>query len=290
MTGQGAAHVHQDGSTVTVEVRTVNSRYFKLSVRTSEGFASLEPRVEAMVRRYIRRGTVQVDLRVEQDVAPDNFRLNEQVLAAYQRQLKTIGQHLDMDDSVQLSSLLLLPGVVEERAPTAADADAHWPAIDRALVQSLEHLTRMRVDEGEAMKVDLLENCQSIADQLDCIEARAPQVADNYRIRLRERLNRLLAEFDLQVESADVIREVGLFAERSDISEEVVRLRSHLEQFRTICESTDGGGRKLDFVTQEMFREANTVGSKANDAEIARHVIEIKAAIERIREMVQNVE
>jgi uncharacterized protein (TIGR00255 family) len=290
MTGQGAAYLRRDGSTVTVEVRTVNSRYFKLSVRTSEGFASLEPRIDEVVRSFVRRGTVQVDVRIEHDVAPENFRLNEQVLAAYQRQLKAIGQHLDLDSSVQLTSLLLLPGVVEERALTAADADAQWPVMNQALVQALEHLTRMRAEEGEAMKVDLLENCRTITAQLDAIEARAPQVADNYRTRLRERLNRLLAEFDLQVESADVIREVGLFAERSDISEEVVRLRSHLEQFRTISESQDGGGRKLDFVTQEMFREANTVGSKANDADIARHVIEIKAAVERIREMVQNVE
>jgi len=233
---------------------------------------------------------VQVDVRVEQEVAPDQFTLNEIVLASYQRQLGAISERLQIEGSMGLEPLLALPGVVHERLTGTADVDADWPQIEETLVQAMEHLTRMRRDEGQAMAKDLRDNCQSVATELTFVEERAPLVVENYRHRLTERINRILAEYELQVEPADMVREVGLFAERSDISEEVVRLRSHLDQFRSIMEDPDGGGRKLEFVTQEMFREANTIGSKANDTEIARHVIEIKAAIERIREMIQNVE
>jgi uncharacterized protein (TIGR00255 family) len=290
MTGHGAASIQRAETTVAVEVRTVNSRYFKLSVRASDGFAAIESRVDEVVRRFIRRGTVQVDVRVDQQLAPDHYALDEAVLTGYQRQLREIGERLQAKAEVPLETLLGLPGVIRERMASTADLDTDWPLIAEALERALEHLTQMRSEEGLAMASDLQENCQAIAEQLDHVEQRAPVVADNYRSRLTERINRLLSEHDLQVEPGDLVREVGLFAERIDISEESVRLRSHLDQFDSIMKDPSGGGRKLEFVTQEMFREANTIGSKANDAEIARHVIEIKAAIERIREMIQNIE
>jgi len=140
------------------------------------------------------------------------------------------------------------------------------------------------------MEDDLRVNCRTISDELQRIEQRCPQVIQAYQDRLGERLNRLLAELDVSVTPADLVREVGIFAEKSDISEEIVRLRSHLDQFTAIMDQEGSYGRKLDFLTQEIFREVNTIGSKANDAQIARHVVDIKAAIERIREMIQNVE
>jgi uncharacterized protein (TIGR00255 family) len=148
----------------------------------------------------------------------------------------------------------------------------------------------MRREEGSTMADDLRANQRLIARQLESIEKRGPLVVESYRQRMRERLSQLLAEFDVTVSDSDVVREVGIFAERSDISEEIVRLRSHLDQFESYLQTEESSGRKLEFLTQEMFREANTIGSKANDAEIARHVIEIKTAIERVREMIQNVE
>ena len=169
------------------------------------------------------------------------------------------------------------------------DTDNDWPVIEAALQQALEALASMRAGEGEAMAADMGENCRLIAAELDSITERAPLVVESYRARLTERLNKLLGEYDIQTQPADVIREVGMFGERSDISEEIVRLRSHLEQFDAVMKLEESSGRKLEFLTQEMFRETITIGSKANDAEIARHVIEIKAAIERIREMIQNV-
>jgi uncharacterized protein (TIGR00255 family) len=133
-------------------------------------------------------------------------------------------------------------------------------------------------------------NCKLIQQELAEIEKRAPLVIEAFRTRVTDKLNKLLAELGARIEPADVIREIGIFAERSDISEEIVRLKSHLEQFETAMQSEDASGKKLDFLTQEMFRETNTIGSKANDAEIAHHVIEIKTAVERIREMIQNIE
>ena len=183
-----------------------------------------------------------------------------------------------------------LPGVVDDASGEAVDATADWPVIQRTVQAALENLGRMRGEEGRAMAVDLAANCRAAAASLDQIERRAPVVIEEYRNRLFERLKRTLAELDVALEPADVIKEVSLFADRSDISEEIVRLRSHLEQFQATMELPESSGRKLDFLTQEMFREANTIGSKANDVEIARHVIEIKTAIERIREMIQNIE
>ena len=154
----------------------------------------------------------------------------------------------------------------------------------------MENLAQMRAEEGRAMAADLKVNCRAAAASLEQIEQRAPLVVDAYRTRFEERLKRILAEYEVALDPADLIKEVGLFAERSDISEEIVRLRSHLDQFATTMGLPESAGLKLEFLTQEMVRETNTIGSKANDVEIARHVIEIKTAIERIREMIQNIE
>lgn len=140
------------------------------------------------------------------------------------------------------------------------------------------------------MATDLASNCHQISEHLEAIQRRAPLVVVSYRQRLTERLNKLLADFGVTIETSDIVREVGIFAERSDIAEEVVRLKSHLVQFDAMLSAVESSGRKLEFLTQEMFREANTIGSKCNDSEIGLDVIEIKAAIERMREMIQNIE
>jgi uncharacterized protein (TIGR00255 family) len=290
MTGHGAAHQQEGELSVAVEVRTVNSRYFKLAARISEGYAALESRIDENVRRHVRRGTVQLDLRVERRVTADDYRINDELLTSYLRQLQNLARALDQTEFLQIDRLLDLPGVVEEASVEAVDIDTDWPLVQRTLAAALNGLSKMRADEGKAMATDLSDNCQIIREQLDIVDKRAPAVVEQYRERITDRVNKLLAELDVRVEAADVIREVALFAERSDISEEIVRLRSHLDLFAEITDNNDSSGRKLEFITQEMFREANTIGSKANDSEIARHVVEIKASIERIREMIQNIE
>ncbi len=289
MTGFGEAHHEQDGLAVVVEVRTINSRYFKLTFRAGEGYNALEPRVESSVRRAIRRGTIQVNLRVERAGTPDDFRINAAVLTGYRQQLNELRRQWNLSGELPLETLLTLPGAVDALT-AAADPAAEWPIVDRCLNEALENLKAMRAEEGRAMAADLRQNCQTALKCLDVVAARAPKVVEAYRDRLTERIQRVLSEHDVDLEPGDVIREVSLFAERGDISEEIVRLRSHFEQFETTMDLPESSGRKLEFLSQEMFRETNTIGSKANDVEIAREVIEIKAAIERIREMIQNIE
>ena len=292
MTGFGESHSGQDGLAVAVEIRTINNRFFKLAVRTTEGYAALEPLVEAVVRQTIHRGTVQVNVWVDRRPSPDDYRINVDVLERYRQQLlaQMDKWQTQRKGDPPLEALLALPGVVDDAAAKAVDAVADWPLIQRTLQAAMGNLGRMRRDEGRAMAADLAANCRAAAASLERVERRAPLVVEDYRNRLFERLRKVLAELQVTLEPADLIKEVSLFADRGDISEEIVRLRSHLEQFQATMELPESSGRKLDFLTQEMFREANTIGSKGNDVEIARHVIEIKTAVERIREMIQNVE
>lgn len=290
MTGFGEARRQKDGLAVGVEVRTVNSRFFKLSVRSSDGYSALEPRVEEAVRSRIRRGTVQVNLRIDRSHSADDYRINVEVLGRYRKQLEAIEFDWGTGGTVALTALLALPGVVEEQTSVTSQAERDWPVIRETLDAAIASLERMRHDEGQAMAEDLLVNCRMASESLSRIETRVPLVAQEYRARLAERLRRNLAELDVVLDLAGVVREVALFAERTDVSEEIMRLRSHLEQFETIMKSPESSGRKLEFVSQEMLRETNTIGSKANDVEIAQQVIEIKTAVERIREMLQNVE
>ncbi|NQT16370.1 MAG: YicC family protein [Planctomycetes bacterium] len=290
MTGFGEARHQQDGLAVAIEVRTINSRYFKLSVRTSDGYGVLEPRIEAIVRKQVRRGTVQVNVRIDRARSPDDYRINAEVLGGYRRQLETIGSQWSLPKPVALESLLLLPGAVSEDPSSSINADDHWPAIRGTLKTAIDSLQAMRAEEGRTMAADLAANCRLATAGLDAVAGRAPRVVEAHRTRLQERLQKVLDEFDVTLDPGDLIKEVALFADRSDISEEIVRLRSHLEQFEATMASAESSGRKLEFLTQEMVRESNTIGSKANDVEISRHVIEIKAAVERIREMIQNVE
>ena len=290
MTGHGEAQCHHEHAMVGVEVRAVNNRFLKVSTRISEGFSALEPLIEGVVKQRVRRGTVQVSIRIEREPGPDDFRLNEAVLAGYREQLQRMAQQWGFSELVRLDQLLTLPGVVDEKRGASWSAEDFWPVIESTLLAALENLARMRAEEGAAMAADLQANCQIIVGQLSQIAQMAPTVVENYQRRITERVNKLLAEFEIGLKSAEVVREVGIFADRCDISEEIVRLRSHLEQFDLIAADEESSGRKLDFVIQEMLRETNTIGSKANDAGISRHVVEIKTAIERMREMIQNVE
>lgn len=290
MTGHGEAHKNVDGLSVAVEVRSVNNRFFKMNFRASEGYAALESQVEALVRQQVRRGTVQINLRVDRQASPDDYRLNQAVIAGYLRQLSNLAALGIAVDGVRADSLLQLPGVVCEPVADWTLVESHWPIIESAVNEALAQFSGMRAEEGQTMAVDMRSNCALISKELQAIEVRAPLVIDAFRTRITDKLNKLLADLGTRIEPADVVREIGVFTERSDISEEIVRLKSHLEQFETAMQVEEAGGRKLDFLTQEMFRETNTIGSKANDAEIAHHVIEIKTAIERVREMIQNIE
>ena len=236
MTGFGESHCHENGLAVSVEVRTINSRYFKLSVRASEGYASLEPHIEEVVRRAIHRGTIQVTLRVERLRAAEDYRINVDVLERYRNQLEELKRQWDLKKIFRLDALLPLPGVVNEESVVFHDAEADWPVIGRTLETALEHLGRMRAEEGRAMAADLAANCRSVAASLEQVESRSPQVVEDYRTRLHEKLQKILEKHAVSLDPSDLIKEVSLFADRADISEEIVRLRSHVEQFLAIME------------------------------------------------------
>ena len=242
MTGFGEAHRQLDGLAVAVEVRTINSRFFKLTVRAGEGYGSLESRIEEVVRKSVHRGTIQVNLRVDR-LRPEQYKINVEVLDRYRGQIQSLYRQWDLSGPVPIDSLLLLPGVVDDQSACGADADEDWPAVCGTLEAAMKNLAQMRVEEGRAMAADLSANCRAIGAGLAEIERRAPLVIDAYRNRLEERLKRVLSEYQVALDPADVVKEVSLFADRGDISEEIVRLRSHLEQFDSIMALPESSGR-----------------------------------------------
>ena len=291
MTGYGEAQFSSDTLQLAVELRAVNNRYLKLSLRAAEPYNHLEPEIEKVIRRSLKRGTIQCHLRCHRQSAPGDYKIDPVALTSYLRQVEAACDAIGSSSAqAVLAGILALPGVVPEPTSASLDLEQEWPLLERVLEQALARLQGMRQEEGRAMARELLQQRDHIAAQLELIRHRVPHVAEAYRDRLLERVETLLGELDVEIERKDIIREVAIFAERSDIREEVVRLSSHLGQFQEILEEPESAGRKLEFLTQEMLRETNTIGSKASDVEISRHVVEIKSALEKIREMVQNVE
>jgi uncharacterized protein (TIGR00255 family) len=292
MTGYGEASYSSDVLQLAIELRAVNNRYLKVTLRAVEPYNLLEAEVEKVVRRTVKRGTLQVHLRCTRRLAAQDFQINAVALKSYVEQVHRLCGEMGLPGAEQtlLGQALALPGVVPEPANASLNLEEEWPTLERVLEQALTKLQAMRLEEGRAMAQELLQLRDQIARHLGAIRARMPQVAETYRDRVLERVRALLREVDVEIDQKDLIKEVAVFAERADVSEEVVRLASHLDQFQEVLDEPESAGRKLEFLTQEMFRETNTIGSKASDVEISRHVVEIKGTLEKIRELVQNVE
>ena len=290
MTGFGEATCGNESAKVGVTVRSVNNRHLKITVRCGESHSILEGDVEKLVRQAIQRGTVNVTVRVVALGGLPDCGVNEAVLEAYWYRMRNIQRRLRVRDSVRLGDLLALPGVVSDEPSDPDAARRDWGLVQTAAQQAIDAMNRMRSDEGQAMAGELADFARCLDQHLDEIERRAPGVVDDYRTRLHERLQVLLADADIELDRGDILREISIFTDRSDIREEIVRLRSHGEQFLQTLEADGPAGRKLEFLTQEMFREANTIGSKANDVAISHRIVEIKSLVDRMREQIQNVE
>jgi len=290
MTGFGEARKQAEGLNLTVELRAINNRYLKVTTRAPEGFGGLESEVESVIREQVKRGTIQVTFRLERALRAEDYKLNVIALSSYREQLETLAAAWNLPGGISPAALLALPGVLQDDHAQRRDPVADWPWIKDVLKEALDTLNAMRRVEGRALGADLQSHLATIARELSAIDELAPLVAKDYRVRLEERVKTALADYAVQLQPGDLIREVSLFAERCDVSEEIVRLRSHLEQFQKTMDADEAAGRKLEFLIQEMFREANTLGSKANDVRISRHMVEIKATIEKMREQVQNLE
>lgn len=292
MTGFGDASSTVDGVHCHLEVRSLNNKYFKASIRLPEELQHLEPEIESALRRRLTRGSIVLSVKISTTSASAALDINHHALERYIEQIGRTKQVVEGKLAIELGSLLHLPGVLQPVAEDQSHQKEMRSQIASLLDEACDHLVSMRRREGLMLKEDLMGHHAIIADRLETIAGRTPVVVDEYQQRLRQRIDALLEEVGRRIEPADLIKEVAIFAERSDIAEEITRLGAHLDQFRDLLNDSDERpiGRTLDFLTQEMLREANTIASKSSDAEISRAIVEVKGAIDRIKEQVQNVE
>ncbi|MHC4126042.1 MAG: YicC family protein, partial [Planctomycetota bacterium] len=279
MTGYGEAQGEINGVNYTVEIKTVNNRYLKTNIRLPEVVGFVEEDIDKLLRKNLSRGTVNCVLGLK-NAPPDSlFDINETALQTVTEKLTPISPEEEKAEEIKKTIL----GITQK---------------------AINQLKEMRAAEGAALAADLNGHCKAIKQDLEQIQSRSAVVAQEYQDKLKKRVNELLADVKLQLDEEILAREVAVFADRSDISEEIARLDSHLQQFAAICQGTEScnkqengnlpantaAGRRLDFISQEMLREANTIASKASDAEIIRRVIDMKCQIDRIKEQAQNVE
>lgn len=293
MTGFGEARGSGPGFAVVAEVRSVNNRHLKVTVRGSDPYPLLEAEIEKVVRRTVRRGTILVRIHADRETKPADIRLNGPAVRAYLSQLKAACSEAGTPELLPAlaAGVLGLPGVAAEARASGGPPEDEWPVVERTLEQALAKLDAARKDEGRAMAQELALHHRHLSDQLELVRQHLPAVTADYRGRLLERIKQAVADAGVAVGPDHLIREVALFADRTDVAEEVTRLAAHLDQFAELVRAgAEGAGRRLEFVVQEMGREANTLGSKAGDVTISRHAVEIKATLEKIRELVLNVE
>ncbi|MEW6303753.1 MAG: YicC/YloC family endoribonuclease [Verrucomicrobiota bacterium] len=289
MTGYGRGECAQDGLKVTVEVSSVNRKQADITVNLPRNLEPLEAQIRDEINRVVSRGrlVVRVALHAGKGQAAP-VRVNEKLAQSYLKEFKRLAKKLKLADGVSLDLLLRAPGVMEVDEDEA-DAEDYWPAVKKALDVALAAMVKMREREGKHLEKDLRMRMDIIHEAVDRITEQAPKVQERYREQLRERVRAAGLETPA-VDDERLTKEVVYFADRSDISEELTRLRSHFQQFDDCLKSAEPVGRTLDFLSQEMNREVNTIGSKANDALISREIVVLKAELERFREQSQNVE
>lgn len=290
MTGYGTAQQTHDDVSYAAEVRSVNGRYLKLSIKLPEHLQFAESEVDKLLRKRLARGTVTFALRIRTEGANATRSLNMAALQGYVDQLTKIKLPDSVRPMIGLATLATLPGVAEQLEP---DDDARarlLEAIINVAGDAVGALLDMRRDEGRSLAEDLSACTDRIREELAAVQDRAPSVIHEYHDRLKARVATLTQTAQLELDSEALMREVAIYADRCDIAEEVSRMGSHLDQFADLCGRGDKVGRTLDFLAQELLREANTIGSKSNDTAVARSVVEIKGLIDRLKEQVQNVE
>ncbi len=290
MTGFGSAERVADGVSYVFEIRSVNHRYLKLSIRLPDRWQFCESVIEKAIRSRVSRGSISCALRIRTGDEVGACPINHAVLQSYADQLTKTKVPDGVSASIDLAALAALPGVFEQ-PDFDDDARKRQAAFVRGLAEEAgECLARMRSEEGKALETALRDLCESLRAHLDTVLERAPLVVDEYHTRLKNRVAVMMQNGGHELQEDALAREVAIYAERSDIAEEITRLKSHLDQFEELCAGKDPVGRTLDFLTQELLREANTIASKSGDAVVARTVVEMKGQIDRLKEQVQNVE
>lgn len=291
MTGFGEAQCDTDGISYLLEIKTLNNRFLKTSIKLPDALSFAEPEVEKIVREELNRGSITFILHMRSFSDQGPFEVNQTVVQHYVKYLEPIlSQFENQPVHIDLANMLQLPGACQIRAYSAEEHESMLNTIIGLTRKALNSLRKTREDEGKGILADLENNCHQIREHLQAMSGLTGKVIEQYRQRLEKRVNEMLANANIRLDEEVLAREVAIFAERCDINEEMSRLNSHLDQFVEVCRTGDQIGRRLDFITQEMLREANTIGAKANNAEISHHVVEIKVAIDRLKEQVQNVE
>lgn len=294
MTGYGSANIERGDFFCHVEIRSVNNRFLKTAVRVPDEVADTEVEIEKQLRANLGRGSINVTVALRTPSTLSAAPVNLSAAQSYLEQMLSLQRQLPEASRamarIDLTLLLTLPGVC---VPIGQNADQTKQAKDLVLETfdaGLKLLVQMRQREGQALWADLQIHLQRIETAMEIVRDQAPLVARQYHEKLRARVTQMVAESKLSLQDNDLLREVVLFTDRCDISEELTRLTGHIRQFTDTCRQESQAGRKLDFIAQEMLREANTIGSKAGDGSIIRAIVDIKGAIDRIKEQVQNVE
>ncbi|MGN1120291.1 MAG: YicC/YloC family endoribonuclease [Oscillospiraceae bacterium] len=288
MTGFGRGHEVLNGRDITVEIRAVNHRYYEFSCRIPRSMGFAEEKLKSLLAGKINRGKVEVSVLVYNTGANDEkITVNKEVIREYIEALRSVKDEFSLTDDLSLSNVLRIPDaftVIKEDV----DEEQLWADVKQVAEQALERFVAMREAEGERMKADFLARLDTIEGWVGFVEQRSPVIVEEYRKRLFDKMTEVLE--GKQVEESRILLEAGIFSEKTAVDEETVRLRSHIAQFRTMLESSEPVGRKLDFLVQEMNRETNTIGSKVQDVEVTKVVVDQKSEIEKIREQVQNIE
>ncbi len=288
MTGYGRSEQIVDGRAVTVEIKSVNHRYFEFSCRTTRGYSFLEEKLKSFLQGRITRGKVDAYISVEAlESAQTQVLVNHSLAEGYVQALRELAERYGLRDDISVSTVSRYSDIFSvHKAPE--DEEAVWSSVQQAAEEALKNFLAMREAEGERLRADVLSRAGTIMQLVDEIETRSPQTVAEYQERLRQKIQELLG--DNTVDEQRLLTETAIFADKVAVAEETVRLRSHFRQMEEMMKTDAPIGRKLDFLVQEMNREANTIGSKAVDSKIAYLVVDIKAEIEKIREQIQNIE
>ncbi len=288
MTGFGRCSLALENMDILVEIRSVNHRYLEMSVRTPHAYSYLEDRLKKQVQQRASRGKVDISMSIQlhgtDGLAVD---VNEDLAESYVNAMRNANEKLQLEDDVTLSTILRFSDVFTVRK-VQLDEEAVWAAVAPAVEEAADKFLAMRITEGGKLKDDLIIRLASLENMLCRVEENAPETSKRYYDKLYAKVAELLADHD--IDESRIVTEAAVFADRVAVDEETVRLRSHIEQFRNLLESDEPVGRKLDFLIQEMNREVNTTGSKAQDIAITRLVVDMKSEIEKIREQIQNIE
>jgi uncharacterized protein (TIGR00255 family) len=289
MTGYGAAQAAGTRLAVEVEVRSVNARNLKIAYRTPSLLSPREAELDKLVRTRVRRGTLTLYVRLQLLQAEDVVRIRREVIEGFEAAVRPLREAGMVEGKLTPDGIAALPGAIESGAGSAL-RPTDWKIVKDAVCEALDALDVMRLREATHLVRDLRQNTKSMRKTLDALVQRLPAVLAEHHQRLRDRVDAILADREMQLDDATLAREMALIAERSDVAEEVTRLTAHIEEFERLLTQDTEVGRTLDFIAQEMLREANTMGSKSQDVELARSVIALKSAIDRLKEQAANLE